>query len=272
MAQTKAQTSRGRSLDPVQLKKTSATRQDAIAFALNQRSNGLGLSSFAVLQDTFLNLPHYPAGNYPLGQLYEVLTDRPGLWYVVRMVNGVNAWCYGSGTVHDSRSNVAGYGLGANDAGLLAHLTDYAHLVEWDGTHFHIVDGEGGYIVDAIHAKSGAGWVLCDGSATDFLLDNTTNLATQSVTTPDEKTNTAVHHNSIVTYTGVINAATAPTFTGSPVNTGNDSGGGQTITQGTGATATVPNEPHTHSVTAAGTITLGGDPVKTLGVVRYFRR
>src|SRR5579883_1689276 len=265
----KGTSAKGRTLNPLQLRRQRATRSDAVAFSLNHRPDSLGGPQAAVIQDTWANIVNYPAPNYPLGQLYEVLSDRPGLWYVVQSVGKRNTWRYAGGVVHDSRANVAGYGLGANDAGLLAHLTDYAHLVEWDGAAFRILDGQGGYIVDAVAALA-TGWQLCDGTVTDFLLDNTTNLAVTPFTTPDEKTaNPGTYHRSAAAYSGVISAATLPTFNGSAGTTGNDGDAGSHAAAGAGGDPLVALNPHTHAFTPAGTIALPGDPVKNMGVLRY---
>jgi hypothetical protein len=74
-------------------------------------------------------------------------------------------------------------GLGTVDAGFLYFVTDYNHTAIWDGKNWQLIDGQGGYFIDAV-ANPGPGWQLCDGTTTRFLLTNTPNLAYVEYTTP----------------------------------------------------------------------------------------
>jgi hypothetical protein len=76
-------------------------------------------------------------------------------------------------------------GLGPVDAGLLYYITDYAHLAIWDGWAWQLAD-PGGYIVEST-LELGTGWVLCDGSTTDYLMNDTPHLDVQAFTTPHHR-------------------------------------------------------------------------------------
>lgn len=73
-------------------------------------------------------------------------------------------------------------GLGPSDAGLFFYVTDYAHLAIWDGWAYQISD-PGGYFVDS-DLQLGAGFALCDGSTTTYLLNDTPNLDIAGVELP----------------------------------------------------------------------------------------
>lgn len=239
--------------------------------ALATAVGGSGATGLAI-QDAYANLlTKYPAANFQPGTLFEVSSGaRSGLWYVVNLVAGVRTWQFAFGLNADIRSTIAGYSLGTNDANALFHITDYAHFARWSGTAFRLIDGQGGYIVDSTTAL-GSGYQLCDGTATDFILDNTSNLAVSPITTPNENGNPNTYHGSIAAYTGTITGATAPAFSGTAgQSTGNDGGGGTIVQSGTGTT--VAAHTHTHLFTAAGTITLPADPIQNIGVLRYLRR
>jgi hypothetical protein len=68
------------------------------------------------------------------------------------------------------------------DAGFMYYVIDYAHLALWTGTAWALVDGGGGYYVDS-ELDLGIGYQVCDGSTTDYLLNNTPNLAVAEFTT-----------------------------------------------------------------------------------------
>jgi hypothetical protein len=74
-------------------------------------------------------------------------------------------------------------GFGKVDSGFLYFVSDYAHTALWDGMNWQLIDGQGGYFVDAV-ANPGPGYQLCDGTTTNYLLTNTPNLAYVEYTTP----------------------------------------------------------------------------------------
>lgn len=191
-------------------------------------------------------------------------------------------------------------GLNASNKGLLFYVTDYHHLCLWNGTAWVIVDDPPGTFIESA-VDPGTGWQLCNGGATTYLVAGAS-LTTAAFTTPDETTApSGVYHKSIAAYTGVINAAVAPAFSGTPATltgsvsapvftgdtdtSGNDSGTGTVVAAGVGTT--VATHTHTHdtvptgtisapvltmnSYTPAGTVAATAQP-RNLGVLVYFRR
>ena len=233
------------------------------------------------------------------GIFYE--TDRTVLYVGVASGSSI-AWQYAAGTYTSVFANRP-VDLGTNDRGFTLWITVENHICIWAGTVWTIVDGGGGYFLDSAIAL-GLGYQLCDGTTTSYLAISGSDLAETPFTTPDETTaNPGTYHTSAASYTGTVNAATTPTFTGTPAvltgsvaapvfsgtpgTTGADGDAGVNIATA-GATLVALN-PHTHSFTAAGTnsapaLTMnsytpggtlsisGGAPVKNLGVLRYFRR
>jgi hypothetical protein len=72
--------------------------------------------------------------------------------------------------------------LGRADGGFLYYVSDYAHLAFWDGANWQLIDGGGGYFVDA-ELELGVGWHPCDGSVTDYMVTNTPSLEVRGFTT-----------------------------------------------------------------------------------------
>jgi hypothetical protein len=71
--------------------------------------------------------------------------------------------------------------LTRTSAGLLFYCTDYAHLCMWDGNAWQLAD-TGGYLVMS-EIELGIGWVECNGQATDYLLNDTPDLAVRGYIT-----------------------------------------------------------------------------------------
>jgi hypothetical protein len=223
-----------------------------------------------VIEDTHARrLSNFVGSNIPpVGSLFWEI-DRTVL-YLVKLVAGVAAWVFAAGSYTNTRTNYPS-DLGANDAGFLFQISDYAHLARFDGTAWRLTEGSGGYIVASAFALA-SGYQICDGTATDYITDNTTNLAVSAFTTPDLKTaNANTYLRSAAAYTGAVNAPTNPTFGGALSNTGADSGSGTIVQSGTGTT--VATHTHTHPFTPTGNVSLaGGDPVQFMNVIYYFRR
>ena len=64
--------------------------------------------------------------------------------------------------------------LGAQDVGMLVAITDYNHVLEWNGTEFQWGPGESGsnwYSAGpaTATAPSAPGWAACDGSTVSYL-------------------------------------------------------------------------------------------------------
>jgi hypothetical protein len=89
-----------------------------------------------------------------------------------------------SGTLAEQPS-----GLTVDNDGLLYFVTDYGHLVRWDGSagvwRFAPGDDGPGYIQGFAVVPQATGWVLCDGGATTYLVAGSATLTTANFTTPN---------------------------------------------------------------------------------------
>lgn len=262
-------------------------------------STGLGVA----IEDTHDNrLALYPAENSPVGTLFWE-TDRTVL-YVVTETAGVRSWSYSAGMYSTTFANRP-TDLSTADVGFLYMPSVYIHICRWSGSGWAITDGGGGYIVDAIVAL-GAGWILCDGTATTYLALSGADLAETAFTPTDENSGVAgVYHESIAVYSGTINAAAAPGIAGSTANATatnqattatnqntvvtahtvierlDDAGTGvfvfDTAAAADHATHGHTQDAHNHTqdahLHAAGTLAVDatGEP-RRMGVLRYFRR
>lgn len=121
--------------------------------------------------------------------------------------------------------------LGASDEGYIAFETTYGHLLRWTGTVWEFAPGDpgNGYFEDFAIVPQGAGWKLCDGTATDYLVVGAAALTVTAITPPNLS---ASYRKGGAAYTGALIAkagstaagATTPgtipagTFTGGPSN------------------------------------------------------
>jgi hypothetical protein len=144
--------------------------------------------------------------------------------------------------------------LGANDAGFLWYVSDYAHLLRWTGTGWEFVDEMGGWVAWRVVAPDGNGWQLCDGSATHYL-HVSAGAVSEVAHTPLTLTG-GYYPKFGAAYGGALNASTTPTAAG-PSAVVNVLGSSVTSVA-TGA--------HTH------VITLPADPVANAVGLPYFRR
>lgn len=113
-----------------------------------------------------------PANQYADGSdFYE--TDRTVYYKAI-----TGNWKYASGICQVTQDSIP-TDLGANDAGFLVYVADYAHLLIWNGNSWTWAPGENGsgYIVAFVNPPDpGIGWQLCDGSnAIQMLSDGTLN-------------------------------------------------------------------------------------------------
>ncbi len=200
--------------------------------------------------------------------------------------------------------------LSTEDAGLLVEVTDYRHVLRWDGTVWTWGPGEDGrhdIVALPVDPDDTTGWQLCDGTTVAYLKgDGTTaNFATPDLTSAPAL---AAYLKLGDAVTGPT-AAVAPVFTGSGDTTSSVSGGtpggtnsaptftGNNIayTTNTAVSAagvtflTGPNPVtpsgtvsapvftgnalagHTHAVTATGTIDATGEP-RSYELKPWFRR
>lgn len=124
--------------------------------------------------------------------------------------------------------------LAAGDANSFWLVTDYAHLVYWDGAAWQWADGDRPGRFGDFDSDPGIGWGLCDGSTYTALVVGAT-LTTRNIVTPDLK-GTPAYKKSAAAYTGTLKAASGTTGTGT-------TGTGTTGTANTGDTSVA----HTHS-------------------------
>lgn len=105
-----------------------------------------------------------------------------GLLYQVQTVRSAQVWVYASGIMRAALASLPTVGL--SDAGLLWWVTDYTHLLRWNGTAWEFADEPGGYIAGRVVAPDGTGWQLCDGSGTTYLQVAAGVLSEQAFATP----------------------------------------------------------------------------------------
>ena len=74
--------------------------------------------------------------------------------------------------------------LDQQDAGILAALTDFNHVLQWTGTGWRFAPGDSGsgYITTFLFAPLTTGWHLCDGTTVTYLKADG---ATATVLLPD---------------------------------------------------------------------------------------
>jgi hypothetical protein len=102
------------------------------------------------------------AASYPSGTIYQE-TDR-GIFYAA--VRGV--WTYAYGVLYTPQDGLP-TDLGTADMGLLVGVTDFNHLLRWNGTGWEWGPGDSGsdciQIFLAGPNAATAGWQPCDGTA-----------------------------------------------------------------------------------------------------------
>lgn len=89
-------------------------------------------------------------------------------------------------TVSLTVADVNALAPGPADAGRIFPIAVYNHRVRWTGTVFEFAAGDAGSDWFAMRptAPQEAGWQLCDGTATDYLVVGGVTLTTAPFTTP----------------------------------------------------------------------------------------
>lgn len=165
--------------------------------------------------------------------------------------------------------------LTPNQKGFLVEVSDYGHTLRWNGTGWEWGPGDSGsgYVSGFLEAPTAPGWKLCDGSTVPRLNSDgtTTNVTLPNYTTASYLKLSVTANAGPNAPSGATDAVTAgtpsgtnsaPTFTGTPGTTGNNSAS-FLVTPGP---TSVADSPHTHSFTPAGTVSapvFTGSPLAT---------
>lgn len=157
-------------------------------------------------------ISNFPAAAYANDLFFE--TDRLSLY-----VSNGSAWSLIRGRFNQNQSQIAALGLGSGDNGMLLYVSDFAHLLSWNGTGFNYADGDvpgriEGFLVD----PAGNGWALCNGANTTYLQANGT---TANITLPDLVSNAT--RSAFLLFgnnaNATLNAPVAPVFAGNALGT-----------------------------------------------------
>ena len=181
---------------------------------------------------------------------------------LIQAASSINA----SGIIDSTQAGLTAVAaaLGPDNEGQLVYVTDYNHMLRWDGSGFGWGPGENGsgYITPFLNDPSPTtGWQVCDGTATTRLNSDGT---TSAVTVPDYSTvsylklgtSAAAGPTAASGVTGATSGGTpagtvsAPVFTGTPDDTGDND---DSVAVQAGAGTVVADDPHTHPFTPAGT-------------------
>lgn len=125
-------------------------------------ANQLGLITPQVFSQTHTARAQFQAANYPDGSIFYE-SDR-SVFYVA--IAGV--WVYESGVCRVAQADLPTDLGTAGDVGFLAYVTDYAHLLRWNGTGWEWAPGELGsdYVSAFVTGPDDTtGWLACNGAA-----------------------------------------------------------------------------------------------------------
>ncbi|HZM78503.1 MAG TPA: hypothetical protein VFC19_22480 [Candidatus Limnocylindrales bacterium] len=207
-----------------------------------------------MIQDTHAaRLTLHPPGRYPTGTLYRE-TDRNAI-YAVALIAGVFTWIWIAGVMADWRPALV-TDLGPNDTGFLYRVTDYEHLLEWNGSGWQWGPGElgSGYYAlfdeDPITLMNPAAinaWFVCDGSTVVRLNRDG---SASFITLPDLSTPAYLKGGIVALPAAFSSGETSPALTGIAV--GITAAGSGEVQSGAGAvieggfTADVTDPGHSH--------------------------
>ena len=167
-----------------------------------------------------------------------------------------SSWSYIAGTVARTQANLAALAamLGGADTGLLADVTDFAHILKWSGSAWAYADPSdpaGRIEAFLVDPSPTTGWHLCDGTANVPYLKTDGTTGTQTLPDLVSVASNAAYMKLGSPASAAPNAAVAPTFTGTP----------QTFTtQAATAAGTVNAFVSPNPYTPAGTINTTGEP------------
>lgn len=163
----------------------------------------------------------------------------------------------GSTIVDSTQANLSTLAgtLGPDNTGQLVYVTDYNHMLRWNGTGFEWGPGENGsgYISAFLNDPSPTtGWQVCNGAVTTKLNSDG---SVSPVTVPNYATASYLKLGSAAPVAGptaaggvtVATSAGTPSGTNSNPNTGNNSAN---VEVQAGVGTFVAADPHTHTTTA----------------------
>lgn len=183
-----------------------------------------------------------------------------------------------------SQANLASLRLGPNDNDVLIEVTDFRHVLRWDGARFQWGPGEDGrhdIVALPIDPDDLTGWQLCDGTPTTYLNGDG---STDPFTTPDLIGGGAAAYLKLGDTVSGPNAAAAPVFTGTSATPSGtisaiaSSGSGSVNVLASSVTQVSPAA-HTHpaptftgnAATPSGTVSATGEP-RNYVARPFFRR
>lgn len=203
-----------------------------------------------LIEDTHAHRTTYPAASYPDWLYFE--TDT-----LVLYVSVAGFWQYAAGSYSRTQAQLAAYAatLGVPDAGTLAWVSDYAHMLKWTGAAWTRGPGDPEHS-DTFWAfgaaPSDTGWHACDGTVGVHFLKYDGTLGTRTL--PNTAGGSAYMLLGAA-YSATITAATVPIFAGaldttSAVSAGTPAG---TVSQPTFTGNTLANHHHDAPVAVVGT-------------------
>ena len=141
----------------------TAAAQQAVSTTVLNISNATGTPAAAASGGGIISVGTHAtrpaASTYATPTLYYE-TDRTVLYLAVS-----NLWVYVAGAMAAIQSAIPS-GLGANDAGFLVDVTNYAHQLRWGGSAWGWAPGEpGSGFIQGFAVDPATGWHLCDGSS-----------------------------------------------------------------------------------------------------------
>lgn len=162
-------------------------------------------------------------------------------------------------------------------AGQIVYISDYNHVLRWDGAAFHwgLGDDGSGYIEAFLVDPTGVGWHLCNGATVSYLKEDGT---LGVVTLPDYSTPAYLKFATVQSVINGASGATGATSGGTPAGTvavGNDD---TSVVVQAGVGTTVAADPHQHPATFTGvplathTHTPGTLELRNTQLKAWFRR
>lgn len=163
--------------------------------------------------------------------------------------------------------------LGASDENYLAFVTDYGHLVRWTGTVWEFGPGDvgNGFFRDFAFVPQEAGWKLCDGSATDYLVVGAATLTVAAITPPNLS---GFYRKGAAAYDAVLHAKSGGTDVGVTADGATTQSPDEFFVPAAGLTHTTSTYNHRHDIAGLAIPSLGVGTIEMahVDVLPYFRR